>query len=211
MRPIHGFPEPTERYETNRLPPLFKNRLMRPSRPDYGDFITSLGLPAAPDPLDVLSRSEGYRATDYYRVYLRPSPVASSLGPRFKPVCFCAGLRFREASAIRRAAELVPNEELVIVAEPTNRNDADAHRLETADGHHIGYVPRYHAHDLTQLERLGVTTKASVRRNNSQCGPLHRAILFQLDAPWPDGFMPFDTVEHLPVGRDPAAREAWAG
>jgi hypothetical protein len=42
FRLLHSFPERDRIYTSSELFPLFSNRLMRPSRPDYQDYIAVL-------------------------------------------------------------------------------------------------------------------------------------------------------------------------
>lgn len=207
MRPIPGFPDPTARYVDRELFPLFKNRLMRPSRPDYAMFIEQLGFTQPPEPLDFLARSQGYRATDYFRVYPRPLPVETPEGQRFRVVCFAAGLRFQTAADQAEASRLVPGDALCVVPESDNVNDPHAHRLDTVDGHHVGYVPRYHAADLTLLRARGARITARVLQNNSERAPSHRQLLCVLDAPWPPSFVCLATTQHQPLAE---VAEDWA-
>ncbi len=60
FQPLLSFPELSTVYITSELPPLFTNRLMPKSRPDFPGYITELGLTAEQaEPFAVLARSEG--------------------------------------------------------------------------------------------------------------------------------------------------------
>lgn len=61
-------------FESDELPPLFQNRLMRASRPDFPEYLRCLGLPAdMRDEVPILARSEGRRATDTIELYGLPT------------------------------------------------------------------------------------------------------------------------------------------
>lgn len=196
---IVGFPDPHARYISDSLFPLFTNRLMRKSRPDYADFIAQLGLGGSPDPLDILARSGGYRATDYFRVYTRPRPVPGPDGPRYRLFCFASGLRFRSRAERARAARLADGTTLLLRPEPGNPHDPYAVVASTVDGVHLGYVPRYHAPDVGRLMARGAEPAARVERNNTGRAPSHRTLLCRIEAPWPAHFSALDTPEHQPL------------
>ncbi len=199
MRPIFGFPEAETRYVSDALFPLFTNRLMRPSRPDYGHFVHQLGLDESAGPLDILARSEGYRATDYFRVYARPRAHVTPGGSRYRLAFLVTGLRFRTDRERERAADLQVGERLSLVPEPENPFDPYAHRLDSDDGFCVGYVPRYFAPDLVRLGRLGASLTVRVKQNNFGRAPFQRALLCAVDGPWPDSFRALDTIEHHPI------------
>ena len=77
FQPLLSFPDLSTVYITSDLPPLFNNRLMPKSRPDFPGYITELGLTAEQaKPFAVLARSEGRRATDSLEVFSGPLPFA---------------------------------------------------------------------------------------------------------------------------------------
>jgi len=77
FQPLLSFPDLSTVYITSDLPPLFTNRLMPKSRPDFPGYITELGLTAEQaKPFAVLARSEGRRATDSLEVFSGPLPFA---------------------------------------------------------------------------------------------------------------------------------------
>ena len=63
------FPEPDLDYRASELFPLFKNRVMASSRPDFADYLRSLDLQDNADPIEILTVNGGYRATDSYEVF----------------------------------------------------------------------------------------------------------------------------------------------
>jgi len=58
-------------YESEELFPLFANRLLARSRPDYQSFLTWSGFDPSnpPDPISLLSVTEGRRQTDSIEVF----------------------------------------------------------------------------------------------------------------------------------------------
>lgn len=197
-RPIYGFPDATAEYSSEALFPLFSNRLMRQSRPDYPDFVRQLGLSEDADPMDILARSEGFRATDSYRIYACPQPIDAD-GLRYRLTCFSTGLRYQSPEAQARSLSLRTGESLDVVPEPANPHDPDAHQFVTVDGYRVGYAPRYHAPDLSRLGAAGGAIRAIVELNNVGRVPWDRTLLIRLDAPWPEGFVALDTDAHRPL------------
>src|SRR5687767_3757514 len=52
FRPLAAFPDLRTRYRASELFPLFKNRVLDPSRKDFADYLRSLDLdPAHSDPI----------------------------------------------------------------------------------------------------------------------------------------------------------------
>src|SRR5690606_32438330 len=68
--PFLAFPDLHQVYRSSELPPFFKNRVLSPSRPDYGEYMETLALdPATADPVTVLAVSGGRRTTDKVEVF----------------------------------------------------------------------------------------------------------------------------------------------
>jgi hypothetical protein len=59
-------------YESEELFPLFANRLLNQSRPEYFSFLEWLNMDKDSDPLSILSVSQGVRGTDSLRVFSLP-------------------------------------------------------------------------------------------------------------------------------------------
>lgn len=73
---LHSFPEENRIYTSVELFPLFSNRLMRSSRPDYQDYIQWLNIPQnEKDPIAILARSGGRKATDTFEIFPCPEKI----------------------------------------------------------------------------------------------------------------------------------------
>ncbi|MCP4696237.1 MAG: hypothetical protein GY862_05235, partial [Gammaproteobacteria bacterium] len=66
MRDLH------KTYYSYELFPLFANRIMNKRRPEYRDYLRWLNVAEDDDPLLLLARSGGARATDLLEVFPRP-------------------------------------------------------------------------------------------------------------------------------------------
>lgn len=69
---VWGMPDLYKLYRFKELPPVFANRVMPRSRPDYPEYMSWLGLPLGAGPLDILARSGGRKVTDNYEVFPHP-------------------------------------------------------------------------------------------------------------------------------------------
>jgi hypothetical protein len=100
FQPIISFPDFHQEYGSLELFPLFQNRRLRRSRPDYPAFIQSLNLPSdETDPMAILSRSGGRRQTDSFEVF--PCPERTESG-QYEMHFFTHGLRYCPSAAQQR-------------------------------------------------------------------------------------------------------------
>ncbi|MEZ5444106.1 MAG: HIRAN domain-containing protein [Lysobacterales bacterium] len=210
FRGFTGMADLDEVYESESLFPLFSNRLLGRSRPEYDAFLRWGGFPpgANPDPIAILAVSEGSRQTDSLEVFPCPTPDGDG---RLNHVFFLHGIRWLNDEGRARVGELQAGERLNLLGEPSNPHDHDAVAVYTAatpDGVKIGYVPRYLARDTsTLLGALGSEgLRVQVDRINRDA-PLQFRVLCRMQAQWPEGFRPCSGAEFEPIV-DVAAREA---
>jgi len=80
FRPFSQMDDMDQVYESETLFPVFANRLLSPSRPEFEAFLTWGGFDPenAPDPITVLSVTEGIRQTDSIEVFPCPIPDVNS-------------------------------------------------------------------------------------------------------------------------------------
>lgn len=180
FRPIPGFGDVSRTYESTVLFPFFSGRIMSPRRPDRGEWLQKLGLPADAAPFEILSRSFGKRVADTYEMFAEPvlDPVTLSL--RFLvPV---HGLKYQDAASqelvdFGRLREGAP---LRIVREDSNPADWRAQAVFAATGERLGYVP---APVLDYVDSLGFdcTFTARVAAVNPASDGSHLRVLMTLD------------------------------
>ncbi len=196
-----GMPDLNAVYESEELFPLFANRLLARSRPEYEAFLLwgAFDPENPPDPIAVLSVTEGRRATDSLEVF--PGPRRSADG-HYLNKFFLHGMRWMEHDAVERIDKLHRNERLHLKPEPANVYDAYAVAVFAAGANgqvKIGYVPRYLACDVSELissrEDNVVLTVERVNPN----APLQQRVLCNLQTCWPDGFRPCSGDEFQPV------------
>jgi HIRAN domain len=198
--PFPGMPDLEEVYESEELFPLFANRLLKRSRPEYEAFLRWGGFApgSQPEPIAILGVTEGIRQTDSIEVF--PCPTQDPDGcylSRF----FLHGIRWRGQQAIERINRLQSEEELVVRPDPGNRVDPNAVGVHPDHGGAmIGFVPRYLAHDVKRLlEHCGPDfVKLFVERVNRDA-PLQQRVLCRMRACWPEGFQPCNDEAFQPI------------
>ncbi len=177
-------------YVSDKLFPLFANRVLPKSRPEYADYLNWLGLsPSQYDALDELARTGGLRATDTLEIIPCPS---RSEGNRYEVFFFCRGLRHLSQESQERAMKLNQGERLYLVQDLQNRFDTNAMFLRTDDPVTlVGYSPRYYSGDFTDLiHKVGSNEVEVTVERVSKNAPVQYRVLCKLSAPWPSDFDP---------------------
>ena len=200
--PFPEMPELEAVYESDELFPLFANRLLAQSRPEYQAYLTWGGFDPdhPPDPIAILGITEGRRATDSIEVFPRPQPDAEGC---YISKFFLRGVRWLDPRGLKRIEKLEPGEQLLLKPEPQNPRDPQAMMVLAAtagDGEKIGYVPRYLAQDIGDLYNQCGQEAATVwveRVNHT--APLQQRVLCRMNACWPQGFQPCGRDEFVPI------------
>jgi hypothetical protein len=200
---LSSFPELNRVYDSESLFPIFANRLMPQSRREYPEFVEWMSVSEhESDPMALLARSGGMRATDSLEVFPEPEQrVDGSYYIHF----FAHGLRHFPSSSTERAKELLPGERLLLMRDFQNEHDPRAIMLRTAeqtpgDIHSLGFCPRYLLDDLlVLLERNPGQATVEVERVNPPPAPVQFRLLCSLTMRWPEGFRPFASPDYQPV------------
>jgi hypothetical protein len=194
-------------YRSEMLFPIFANRLLSPSRPEYEAFLRWGGFDVSnpPDPIAVLGITEGIRQTDFVEVF--PCPVPDVQG-WYNNKFFLHGVRWVPPIAIELISQLQANTRLALVTEPLNLADRNAVAVFANDGPtKIGYVPRYLAHDVRKLlEACSPEWVEMIVQQVNLDAPLQQRVLCRLRACWPDGFQPCNGDAFLPIPAGVPAR-----
>jgi len=200
FQPFSGMEDLRTVYESEDLFPLFKNRLLSKSRPEYEAFLRWGGFEAMdrPTPLSILGVTEGIRQTDAVEVFPCPEPDAEGC---FMNRFFLHGLRWLPDAALERVSRLEPDEQLLLFPDIQNQSDRRAIGVRTIDERMlIGYFPRYLAHDVWELlQRCDVEFLRVSTLRVSPDAPLQNRVLCQLRACWPAGFRPCSSDDFLPL------------
>jgi hypothetical protein len=198
FRPFDRMEQLDQIYESIDLFPVFANRLLSSSRPEYESFLTWGGFDIAdpPDPIVVLGLTEGVRQTDAIEVF--PCPRQDQDGCYFNKF-FLHGIRYFGDAALSRIDALKEGEELLLMPDPQNAYDQRAVALRTEDDRIlIGYIPRYLARDAHRLIWTCDYISVRVSRVNLDA-PLQNRVLCQMNACWPDDFTPCSGEDFAPI------------
>jgi hypothetical protein len=178
---VYSLPELDKTYSSTKLFPLFSNRLMSRSRADYPKYIESLNISAGEDdPMTVLSRSGGSKATDTYEVF--PCPEIDKKG-NYHTHFFVHGLRYMPKCSIDKATQLRQGDILYLSHDFQNPYDPKALLLHTEDRYNLGYCPRYLSKDMfTMLQEHPQQVKVTIDRVNLSPAPMQFRLLCNLTA-----------------------------
>lgn len=194
--PFVTFPELGQVYRSAELPPLFTNRLMPTSRPDFPAFVTQLSLDEKAEPLDILARSGGRRATDSIEVF---APPVSTGGGRSETFVLVRGTRHLPG-AEDAIGELSIGERLFVMHDFQNPHAGHALAVRTEKQALVGYLPDYLA---LELARLGASTDAAlavtVERVNLPPAPSSHRLLCRVTLPEQLGARMFRGDPYAPI------------
>jgi hypothetical protein len=187
FRPFLQFPDLDATYQAEHLFAMFENRVMPSGRPDYQDYLGSLGLPIEAAPFELLAASFGLRATDSVEVFQEPivDPETGLASCRF----LARGVRYLEG-AQEAIASLVVGDHLSLEPEPSNPKDPRALRLLTRSGIAVGFVPAYLVDFLHGVAVRSGFEQISVRVHGCDPGGAYHLMLLcvlSCEMP-PDGF-----------------------
>ena len=204
FQPLPAFPELESTYRSAELFPLFANRLLPPSRPEYADFVGWMSVPRdEADPLDVLGRSGGHRATDRFEVFPEPRQDADGY---YRLHFFVHGLSHFPITSRSRAATLQPGERLLLMHDFQNEHDPRALMLRTAESapgdlHMVGFCPRYLTEDVFAARQAAEPPEVTVTRTNPPPAPVQFRLLCQVRYRGADGYRPFSGEPYKPIAR----------
>lgn len=188
--PFVGFPKLDQRYRSDRLFPLFSQRVMDPRRPDYGRFIRSLDLSADATPWEQLARSEGRRSGDTILVF--PEPVVRQGGATHCNF-LVHGIRhmIRENATVEeRLRRLSKGDSLVLIPQPANPVNRRALLTADIDTVPLGWIPDLLL-DYVHAVRDTNSYELHVQQINGPQAPIHLRLLVRLSGRVPPGFRAF--------------------
>lgn len=203
FQPLLGFPDLYSSYEADTIFPLFAQRVMDPRRPDYTNFITSLGLTDSPSPWEQLSHSGGRRAGDTLQLFPVPVPVEGEMDT-WEFSFLVHGMRHiagstrilngLEVSVTREQQELAMKSltrgaEVSLVQEPSNPKNELAILVSDKNSIPLGYVPDLFTSDLAILGLNNLSCTIEVV--NGPDAPWHMRLVAKLRCKVPAGFQFF--------------------
>jgi hypothetical protein len=157
----------------------------------------------ADDPLTLLTRSGGERATDSLRIIPYPTPSPDGLD---RLPFFSHGIRYLPDSVQAFISALTPGDTLLLMLDPQNPFDADALALRTASpAMMVGYCPRYLNRDFRVLLQADAhATCVHVERINCD-QPLQLRLMCKIQTPWPEHFQPCSGEDYEVLAEETSA------
>jgi hypothetical protein len=190
---LAGLNERTESYYSEKLFPLFQNRILNKSRPDRSEFLDWLGLTLdGYSEMEELARSGGVKVTDQFQLF----PVPEQKQGRYQVHFFAHGVRHLAPHYQERVKRLEVGEKLYLCPDPQNEKDSNAVMIRTENPVElVGYAPKFLAKDFVTL--IGYdSVNASIRvvKANPNA-PDQMKLLCLFDSPWMKGFTAFADEE----------------
>lgn len=155
---------------------MFRNRVLSPRRPDFVPYATALGLGEDADPVELLARSGGRRATD--TIHIVAEPIQREDGSR-DMLFLVSGVRHIDPDG-KGASSVRPGDELAIRTEPENEYDSRALLLDNVTGEPLGYVPNYLLDDVHKHIEEGGSVAVHAEHVNGPDTPAHLRLLARL-------------------------------
>ncbi|MEX2300956.1 MAG: hypothetical protein WD733_08475 [Bryobacterales bacterium] len=204
FEPLPSFRELDPVYESEELFPLFANRVLSQSRPDYKEFLSWMSLPSDQDidPIELLARSGGQKVTDSLEVFAMPEERGMD---QYSVHFFVHGLRHMAPDSLKRADRLKPGERLLPMHDFQNPSDSQALMLRTAetepgDVHNVGYCPRYLFVDtFSQMVKEKGLPEILVEKLNAAPAPIRFRILCRVSFELKPGVRPFSGPMFQPL------------
>ncbi|HEX3785438.1 MAG TPA: HIRAN domain-containing protein [Pseudonocardiaceae bacterium] len=194
FRPFLGFDDLRRHYVSARLFPLFRQRIVAQDRPDFQEYLETLGLDDGASPLAVLSRSGGSRPGD--SIYLLREPDVAQDGTT-RAMFFVHGLRYQDG-ALTRVARLQPGEKLSVRPEPDNPVNKRAVLVTTDDEQVLGWVPDVLV-EYVQHILIVAPPVVDVRQVNGDDAPPNLRLLVELSGHVSVDYAPFAGPEWEPL------------
>lgn len=178
FQPFLAFPDLTGEYvREGGLFSFFENRVMSARRPDFGQYADALGLTRAQaDPVEILARSAGGRATD--TVHVVPEPEVAPDGTETR-LFLVSGVR-HTPDIDERMAQLRAGQQLQLRPEPDNPANPRAVLLDAAHGEPVGWVPNYLLDYLHKHLDAGSGVDVTVVKANGPEAPAHLRVLARM-------------------------------
>lgn len=178
--------------------PLTANRLMPPSRIDFPQHLERLGLPGTAEPLQILARSEGRRATDNLEFFAMPE--RDDAADRWVYHAFVRGVR-HVSGAEAAIAALRRGEQLLVVPDPGNEWDPRALTLASGEGQRVGFLPSALLDDFQAARNAGASIDVVVERVNPAPAPVQQRVLVRVAVGQSPEFEPFASERFKPLAR----------
>jgi hypothetical protein len=194
LSPLESFPDFSRSYQSKELFPLFRNRVLSPSREEFKSYLEQLDLkPDANNEIAILSVTEGKRRTDNLQVFPK---IERQHDGFFSIRFFVHGSRYTPTDAQASLLKLKPNDQLRVALELNNPATRDALQLQTDDYHVIGWAPRYLIEDLKKaIGESQDAVQGRVVRVNPPPAPANQRVLVELTGKFPADHVPMSSTD----------------
>ena len=199
FKPFGKMDDLTKTYLSEELFPLFKNRLLQKSRPEYSQYLDWLNVKEdAMHPMEELSLTGGVRATDSLQLF--PIPTVSEDG-YYRVKFFSHGMRYLASHYLERAKLLREEETLYLMKDIQNPYDKDALVLRTGNPpEFVGYCPKNYVQDFNYLINANGTENVNVKvLKNNKYAPSQLKLLCEFKTKWVEDFTPFSHESFQPI------------
>ncbi len=189
-------------YQSKELFPLFKNRLLSKSRPEYEDYLNWLDIDTNKNnDLLELARSGGIRATDELQLFSIPKEDKNG---DYEVLFFSHGISHMAENYVKRLSKLKKDDKLLLLKDVQNKVDPYALVLRTEDDpvEVLGYCPSFFAKDFTKLLNVNDNNVNVVVQKVNSYAPLQLKLLCKLTTKFPKDFKPFDSEVFRPYGKN---------
>nr|VFJ71190.1 MAG: HIRAN domain-containing protein [Candidatus Kentron sp. FW] len=186
--------DPDKTYYSDKLFPLFANRLLNKSRPEYPEYLTWMSVDEDTGELELLARSGGRRATDQFCIYPKVEPNEKG---EIVLYFFSHGIRYLKNTEQEKIEHLKPGDTLQLTPE-NNDHDSYALSLETESSVRIGYCPRYLNQGLRRISGQSLISLVVEKVNPD--APLQFRLLCKAVFASREGFDLYAADEHELLG-----------
>lgn len=173
FRPLLGFSAMDRQYRSERLFPLFAERVMDPRRPDRPRWLSSLGLGEDPEVMEILARSGGRRKGDHLELLAVPRVEADG---RTRISFLVHGVS--HAGSFDHIGRLAAGDRLELVDDPGNPVNARAVLVSSAGERRLGWVPEPLVEFVRHVRDRGAELRV-LRVNPVELGS-HQRLLVEL-------------------------------
>lgn len=195
-----GMKQPDGLFFSDNSFPFIDNRMMKPSRDDYSEYMRWAGLASTSiDPFHLLSRMGTGKSSDPLQIY--PVPIRG-YNNKYKTFFFCHGIRHMPQSAKDVVSKLRPGDLLYPVLDVCNTYDKYAVGIRTERPlHFIGYFPRYVSQDVTDVVQSDASSFQIVVERVNLDAPASYRLLCSAQGQWPNGFMPCSRADYMLINK----------
>jgi hypothetical protein len=186
FEPLVSLPDFRSDYTSEKLFPVFQNRVLSPKRADYPEFISWLDLTQEQaDPIAIMSLSGGSRETDNLHTIPKLEQNADgSCKIRF----FLQGLRYLAEEPPKSPHTLKAGDQLLLMVGANQSATALSICLLDKKENMVGWTPDFLADDLIHCIRNAPEIKATVVKVNGAHAPWDQSVLVEYSGRTPNNY-----------------------